>query len=124
MTINFENLLDNVIWFWLPVLISFVSIALIILFYIHRRNNKRHLFELQQKIEHLIHHPNHQEEKQFEVFKQGLQQLISELNQRVKNNEQRTLKILHQLEELQYYIHNQDENNEAIDPSESSKSEV
>jgi len=104
-----ESLIETINWIWLPVLLLLTTVGVIILFYIHRRNNKRHFFEIHAKIEDAVQLSHLHSEKNFEIFKQGLQQLIAELNQRVKANEQRTAIILNQLEEIQQFIHNQED---------------
>jgi protoporphyrinogen oxidase len=111
-----ESFTDTLLWFWMPVLLLIMTIGVVVLFYIHRRNNKRHFFELNAKIDEAVQLSSLHSEKHFEKFKQGLQQLITELNQRVKANEQRTSAILNQLEEIQQFIRNPEEIEEETNP--------
>lgn len=87
----------------LPLLLianTSILLLMIIVFFIHRRNNKKHLRDLEEKIYEL---PNatHQQHKQQDNFKQGLQQLINDLSKRIKSNEHRIADIMNQLDEMQ-----------------------
>jgi len=95
---NFEDLLP-----FLFIASTSILFLMIILFFIHRRNNKKHLRILEEKLYDLPHTAN-QQNKQFDTFKQGLQQLINDLSKRIKSNEHRLADIINQLDEMQSKI--------------------
>lgn len=93
---NFEDLL--------PVLFiayTLLLLLVIVLFFVHRRNNKKQLRLLEEKFYNLTHETNQQQHKQFDTFKQGLQQLINDLSKRIKSNEHRLADVINQLDEMQ-----------------------
>lgn len=78
-----------------------ILLLVIILFVIHRRNNKKRLHLLEEKLHELSHDINQEQNKQFDTFKQGLQQLINDLSKRLKSNEHRIADIINQIDETQ-----------------------
>lgn len=81
-------------------------LLLVILFFIHRRNNKKQLSLLRQKIYELPANTIIQQNKQFDIFKQGLQQLLNDLSKRLVSNEQHVSSLINQLEEIQAMLFN------------------
>jgi len=105
---NFESYLPA-----LFIAYTLLLLLVIVLFFVHRRNNKKQLRLLEEKLYDLPHEAIQQQHKQFDSFKQGLQQLINDLSKRIKSNEHHIADIINQLDEMHLLPGNrEDEANE------------
>lgn len=98
----FMNLLQSS-WF-LSIILLIGILLLVVVFWLHRRNNQRRFYETEDKIHAQAGLVAEQLDKQFDTFKQGLQQMMTDMSNRIAANEKRTHAILNAIEELNQAI--------------------
>ena len=108
---TFSSFFDQINWF-LPVLLMMGVLLLIIMFWLHRRNNQRRFYETEEKIHAQSGLVAEQIDKQFDTFKQGLQQMMTDMSNRITANEKRTSAILNAIEELNQALRKEDTEDE------------
>ncbi|MBU1581092.1 MAG: hypothetical protein KJ578_08085 [Bacteroidetes bacterium] len=107
--------------YWISIALIPFTIGLVAFFLIHRRNNKRHFKNIEEQFDEKLQQLALHNENQSTAFKQGIQKLINELNQRLTVHENRNIKILSQLEELQHILQNPDDDIETETENTSNK---
>ncbi len=100
-------LFDNLNWL-LPILLIIGILFLVVMFSLHRRNNQRRFYETEEKIHAQAGLVAEQLDKQFDTFKQGLQQMMTDMSNRITANEKRTNAILNAIEELNQSLRRED----------------
>ncbi|MDA3943771.1 MAG: hypothetical protein PF694_09565 [Bacteroidetes bacterium] len=111
----------DLLLYWISIALIPSTIGLVAFFLIHRHNNKRHFKNIEEQFNEKLQQLALQNENQSTAFKQGIQKLINELNQRLTVHENRNIKILSQLEELQHILQNPDDDIETETENTSNK---
>lgn len=106
-----ESLLQPETLPWVLFGASFIALTLLFLtFFIHRRNNKNHISRLEERM--------HEHDTQIFIkiaedldhFKKALMVHLSEISDRIKDNETLTNKIVNMVDNMRVFL---EENNEA-----------
>ena len=94
-TADLQNLL------WLVIFLAVLTAALLVLlFWVHRRNNFQRMHEMEQRISELETSLFRVNEQPKDPFKIALQQHLHDLSVRMTKNEDNTHKLINQLQAL------------------------
>ena len=110
-----ENLLQVEKLSWVLFSITWMlMLFVIVLFLIHRRNNKAIIMRLEEKMHERDNHVFSRTVDELEHFKKALMVHLSEIGERIKGNEVLTNKVMNMVDALREAIEEMDEKSQKV----------